>query len=91
MATGGEPSTGGDTGTGGEPPMEPDLILPTDHVRLEACVDRIMEHEKVALGLEEAQRRYWQRVMGQRMGRAPKPIKQLTMTLNPYGAAEAAQ
>jgi bifunctional enzyme CysN/CysC len=26
-----------------EPPTEPDLILPTDHVKLEACLDRIME------------------------------------------------
>lgn len=60
-------------------------------VRSDNTLLRIMEQEKVALGLEEAQRRYWQRVMGQRMGRAPRPVKQLTMTLNPYGAAEAAQ
>ena len=26
-----------------EPPTEPDLILPTDHVQLDACLDRIME------------------------------------------------
>lgn len=66
--------------------MAKPAVGPVDNALL-----RIMEQEKVTLGLHKAQCYYWDRVMGRRMGRTPRPIEPLSKTHDPYGAAESPQ